>query len=68
MSTGLGHPERQKVEMVLHAVGDPVEDKSTFHDAGAAPGVFRRVRGIKSRLDVPGVRMSHFAENLAVHR
>ena len=61
---GLG--ERQQVEILLHAVGDPVEDQRALGGAGAAPGVLGRVRGVERGLDVLGVRAGDLADGWPV--
>ena len=63
---GLG--EREQLEVLLHAVGDPVEDQRALGGAGAAPGVLGGVGGVERGLDVLGVGAGDLAEQLAVDR
>ena len=63
---GLG--QRQKIEILLHAVGDLVENDRAFGDAGASPGILGGVRGVERDFNVLLVRTRDLAKQLAVHR
>ena len=63
---GLG--DREPLEILLHAVGDPVEDRSALGDAGASPRVLGGMRRVEGRLDVLRIGTRDLADDLAVHR
>ena len=60
--------ERDLLQIRFDAVGDLVEHLRAFGDRGAAPGVFRGVRGVESGLDVRRVGAGDLADRLAGDR
>ena len=48
-----GFGQREQIEVLLHAVGDLVENQRAFGDAGAAPGLLGGVRGVERVLRCP---------------
>ncbi|MNX94644.1 hypothetical protein D3C86_1268820 [compost metagenome] len=56
------------LQVLLHAVGDTVQDQGALGDAGLAPAVPGGVSGVQRQLDVGRVRASHLAQDAAVHR
>ena len=63
-----GFGAREEIEVLLHAVSDPVEDQRALGRAGAAPGVLGGMGRVERGLDVLGVGTGDFAEKLAVYR
>jgi hypothetical protein len=59
---------REQLEVLLHAIGDAVEDDGAFGCARAAPLVLRGVRGVERGLDVAGIRTGHLTQFEAVDR
>src|SRR5262245_50702322 len=55
----------ENLQVVLHAVGDLVEDLRALGRSGRAPGVLRLVRGVERKLDVGGLRTGDLAYRLA---
>ena len=60
--------ERQKIEIVFHAVGDAVEDQRAGRGAGLAPGILGLVGGVERQFYVGGRGPRHRAELLAGDR
>ena len=60
--------ERELLQVLLHPVGDLVEDVRAFGRARAAPGVLGGVRGVESGLDVRRVGAGDLADRLAGDR
>ncbi len=63
---GLG--DREALEIFLHAIGDPVQDRSALGDTGARPRVLGGVRRVEGCFDVLMVGARDLADDLAVHR
>jgi hypothetical protein len=63
---GLGH--RQQLEVLLHAVGDLVEDDGPGRVGGLAPGHLGGVGGVEGEVDVGLVGSGDLAERLSRHR
>jgi hypothetical protein len=63
---GLGG--RQHLEVLLHAVGDLVQDVGALGRRGLAPGFLGGVGGVERQLDVFAARARDFAEGLAGDR
>ena len=61
-----GFGGREQFEVLLHAIGDAVEDDGAFGCAGAPPRVLCRVRRVERGLDVGGIRARDLAELEAV--
>ena len=55
----------QHLEILLHAVGDFVQDFGAFGGRRVAPSVLRLVRGVEGELDVGGLRAGDLADRLA---
>jgi hypothetical protein len=63
---GLGDGET--LQILFHAIGDPVQDRGALGDAGAAPGRLGGMRRIEGRLDVLRVGARDLADDLTGHR
>ena len=61
---GLG----QYGEVVIHRLGDPVEQNAALGHAGRPPGVLCGMRGIQRQFDVLGVRACHLAQDRSIDR
>ena len=55
----------EHLEVLLHAVGDLVEDLGALGGCGVAPGVLGLMRGVERKLDVGGLRAGDLADRLA---
>src|SRR6478672_8990730 len=58
----------EHLEVLLHAVGDLVDDRGSRRRRGAAPGILGLVRGVERKLDVGGLRARDLAHHLAGDR
>lgn len=63
-----GFGDREALEILLHAVGDPIEDRSALGDAGASPRALGGMRRVQCSLDVLRLGARDLADDLAVHR
>src|SRR6185295_1379909 len=63
-----GFRQRQAIKILLHPVGDLVENDRAFRNAGTTPALLRGVRAIKGGFDILLVRTRNLAKQLAVHR
>ena len=63
---GLGGGEQR--EVLLHPVGDPVQDQRALGGAGAAPGVLGGMGGVERTLHIRGARPRDGCDHLAVDR
>ena len=63
-----GLRDREALEIVLHTVGDLVQDRGALGDAGASPSSLGGMRGVERGLDVLLVGARDLAHDLAVHR
>ena len=55
----------EHLEVLLHAVGDLVEDLGALGGRGVAPGVLGLMRGVERKLDIGGLRAGDLADRLA---
>ena len=58
----------EHLEVLLHAVGDLVEDLGALGGRGVAPGVLGLMRGVERELDIGGLRAGDLADRLAGDR
>ena len=58
----------EHLEVLLHAVGDLVEDLGALGGRGVAPGVLGLMRGVERKLDIGGLRAGDLADRLAGDR
>src|SRR5450631_1028539 len=63
---GLG--ECKKIEILLHAVGDLVENDRALGNAGATPSILGGMRGVERGFNILLVRTRDLAKHLAVYR
>ena len=63
-----GFDRGEHLEVLLHAVGDLVQDLGALGGCGIAPGVLRLMRGIERKLDVGCLRAGDLADGLAGNR
>ena len=63
-----GFRQRQAIKILLHPVGDFVENDRAFRNAGTPPALLRGMRSVERCFDILLVRTCNLAKQLAVHR
>ncbi|MNN99592.1 hypothetical protein D3C81_2192710 [compost metagenome] len=57
-----GFCRRQQLQVLLHAIGNLEQERSTILDGRMRPFIFDFVRGIQCQIDVFFARRGHFAQ------